>query len=73
MIIRMTQAASDELDFITTMGVARGLDCSEGSVRAMARRGELPFVQIGQVRAFLRQGVERLRLERATERRATSR
>ena len=59
-------------DRLTTSKVARALDVSEGTVRLMERRGELPAIRLTNgMRLFAREDVERLRqARRARESRA---
>jgi excisionase family DNA binding protein len=57
---------------ITTSCAAKILDISEGTVRALERRGELPAIRTStNMRLFEQSDVERLARERA-ERRATA-
>jgi excisionase family DNA binding protein len=50
---------------LTTSGVARELGVAEGTVRLMARRGELPAVRLSSgMRIFRRADVDRLREQR---------
>jgi excisionase family DNA binding protein len=65
--MRFTTAMSRP--FLTTSAVARILQVADGTVRQMARRGELPSVSTeGGVRLFNRAEVERLAVERAKRR-----
>jgi excisionase family DNA binding protein len=57
------------MQLITTTTAAKILKTSEGTVRALERRGELPATRTATgMRVFVREDVERLALERATRR-----
>ena len=58
---------------LTTSGVARTLQESEGTVRSKARRGIYPFIETESgVRLFDADTIERIAQERAERRRAAS-
>jgi len=60
-----TATVLNETEQLTTSRAARLLELSEGMVRHLANRGQLPCIRVGSLRLFALRDVLRIRAARA--------